>query len=156
MDRRLSVLFAQISVFAGGFTLADGEAICGNRDRGIDVLPGIRTLLDASLVLLRTVNERYRYFMLEPVREHAIRRLTQTGQQSEVWRRHAMHFRILLESAEPDIEGPDQEKWLSRLYPEQDNIRAMLERSATGSVDIEEGLRLAGAHAPLWYVPWQF
>jgi tetratricopeptide (TPR) repeat protein len=32
----------------------------------------------------------------------------------------------------------------------------MLERSAAGSVDIEEGLRLAGAHAPLWYVRGQF
>ena len=156
LDKAASTLFAQLSAFAGGFTLADAEAICGNPDLGIDVLPGLKTLLNASLVLVRTVNESYRYFLLEPVREHAIRRLTETGEQNEVWRRHAKHFRMLLESAEPNIEGPDQEKWLSRLYPEQDNIRAMLERCATGSVDIEEGLRLAGAHAPLWYVRGQF
>ena len=156
LDKAASTLFAQLSAFAGGFTLADAEAICGNPDLGIDVLPGLKTLLNVSLVLVRTVNESYRYFLLEPVREHAIRRLTETGEQNEVWRRHAKHFRMLLESAEPNIEGPDQEKWLSRLYPEQDNIRAMLERSATGSVDIEEGASARRRTCPSLVRPRQF
>lgn len=156
LDAAASALFSQLSVFVGGFTLADAEAICGGPGLDPGILPSLRTLLDASLVFVRTVNESYRYFMLEPVREHAVRRLSESGEKNQVWGRHAEHFRKLLELAEPDLEGPDQQKWLSRLHPEEDNIRAVLERSAAGAVDIEEGLRLAGAHAPLWYVRGQF
>lgn len=156
LDTPASTLFSQLSVFAGGFTLTSAETIRGGSGLSADILPSLKTLLEASLVLVRTVNESYRYFMLEPVREHAVRRLSQSGQQSQVWHRHAEYFRKLLESAEPDLEGPDQQRWLSRLFPEEDNIRVVLERSVTGAVDIEEGLRLASAHAPLWYVRGQF
>jgi tetratricopeptide (TPR) repeat protein len=156
LDTSASTLFAQLSVFADGFTLVDAQTICGGPRPGADILPSLKVLLDASLVLVRTVNDSYRYFILEPVREHAIRRLSQAGEQSHVWREHAVYFRKLVESAEPDLEGPDQQNWVSRLLPEDDNIRAVLERSAAGAVDIEEGLRLASAHAPLWYIRGQF
>ncbi len=156
LDASASTLFAQLGVFVGGFTLTDAQAICSGPSPSADILPNLRVLLDASLVLVRTVNDSYRYFILEPVREHAVRRLSQNGEQGHIWHRHAEYFRKLVESAEPDLEGPGQQNWVSRLSPEDDNIRAVLERSAAGAVDIEEGLRLASAHAPLWYIRGQF
>ncbi len=152
LDTQVADLFSRLSVFTGGFTL---DAAVSVVDVG-DVVTDLRSLLESSLVLLRTSNAEYRYFMLAPVREYAGRRLTSDPERSAILGRHARYFRELLEKAERQIEGEEQEAWLAKLEPEAENLRAVLKRALDGSVDVEEGLRLAGAMGPLWYVRGQF
>jgi predicted ATPase len=148
-------LFARLGVFVGGFTRQAAEQVVGPQ-LDINVLDGLQSLLDRSLLQVRMVNGRYRFFLIGPIREHAVRLLCDSGDQMEVWRRHALWYRESLEHAEPGLEGEDQVACLAAWTPEQENVRAVLERCAHGAVDVEEGLRLASAVGPLWYVRGQF
>ncbi len=152
LDIQVADLFSRLSVFVGGFPLGAAVSVLD----GGDVVTRLRSLLESSLVLLRTSNDEYRYFMLAPVREFAGRRLESDPERGAILARHARYFRELLEKAERQIEGEEQEAWLARLEPEAENLRAVLKRALDGSVDVEEGLRLAGAMGPLWYVRGQF
>ena len=51
LDRDEQRLFRRLGVFVGGFTLEAAEAVCdGEGDLGIDVLDGLDSLVDKSLV----------------------------------------------------------------------------------------------------------
>jgi hypothetical protein len=47
-----------------------------------------------------------RFNMLETIREFALERLTESGEAESVRRRHAAHFVVLAEGAEPTLAGP--------------------------------------------------
>jgi predicted ATPase/class 3 adenylate cyclase len=118
-------LFARVSVFAGGWILESAEAVC---DSEVEVLDGLGTLVDASLVRRReTAGGEVRFRMLETIREFAAERLAQSGGDAEVRRRHAEHFLDLAEESRPHLERGDEPSWLDRLEDEHDNLRAALD-----------------------------
>ena len=121
-------LFRRLSVFAGGFTLEAAEDVCAVgavEAEGVLVLLG--NLAEQSLVVAQTSPEgETRYRMLEPVRQYALEKLHQSGEEDEVRRRHAGHYLALAEEAEPRIKGHEQVEWLDRLEAENDNLRAAI------------------------------
>jgi predicted ATPase/DNA-binding SARP family transcriptional activator len=130
-------LFAQLSVFGGGFTLESAVAVC---DASLD---GVATLLDDSLL----ERDGPRFKMLETIREYARERLAAEQEPDAVRRRHARHFLKLAES-DP---VPEQAAWLARMDAERDNFREAL----AWSLDTREaslGLRLAAALWEFWWV----
>ncbi len=131
------ILFRRLAVFAGGCRLGAAEAIAS---ADIDVL---QSLVEKSLV--RHSADRYR--MLETIREYADERLLDSEEAVDVRRRHGRWFLELVERAEPELEGGDQDDWLDRLTEEHDNIRATLTRA-----DADVRLRLSGAMATFWWV----
>src|SRR4051812_44517076 len=76
---------------------------------------------------------------------------TKSGGICPVRRAHAAYYLALVEAAEPALTGPDQAKWLERLEPEQDNLRAAL-RWAEERGDAATGWRLAGALCEFWLI----
>ena len=64
-------LFARLAVFAGGCTLAAAEDVC---QADLDTL---QALVDRSLVR----SDAERYWMLQTIREYALERLEQTGEE---------------------------------------------------------------------------
>ena len=66
-------LFRRLSVFAGGCTLEAAEAVCDTcEDLGVDVLDGIASLVDNSLLVQRVADDAApRFVMLETFREYA-------------------------------------------------------------------------------------
>ena len=156
-------LFRRMAVFRGGRTLEAAEAVCNaDGDLALDVLDGIASLLDKSLLLPgegRTGEPRYR--MLETIREYAGERLAAAGEAAALRRRHARYFAALAEAAEPQLKGPEQATWLDRLEDEHDNIRAALAwaqapdapapDAAGGPSPVEIGLCIAGAIRSFWY-----
>ncbi len=132
-------LFAGLSVFVGGCTLGSAEAVC---DADIDVL---QSLVDKSLV--RHADERFS--MLETIREHAVEQLEVSGAAEQLRRRHAEHFLLLAEEAEPNLLAVGRERWLDRMESEHDNLRAALDHLESSN-ETERALRLAGAIAELW------
>ena len=142
-------LFARLGTFSGGCTLEAAELICGP---GLDlnVLDGLATLVDHSLV--RTAEARngdQRFTMLETIREFAVERLASSGDEGELLRRHAEHFRDLAEEAERHLTREDRVVWLARLEEEHDNLRAALDW-AEHIRDADTGLRTAAAIWRFW------
>ncbi|HRD60645.1 MAG TPA: hypothetical protein PL137_07055, partial [Nocardioides sp.] len=87
-DREQEV-FRRLSVLAGGFTVADAEAISGD-PRAIDAL---ESLLDKSLVRRLTDDAPgARFALLVSLREYAAERLTEADEVAATRDRHAAWF----------------------------------------------------------------
>src|SRR5215218_545124 len=144
-------LFARLSVFAGGWTLESAEAVCDPGGLGLDVLDGLASLVDQSLVLgTGPAAGQARFSMLETIREFGQERLEATGDLEPVRRRHAEHFLELAVAAEPHFTGPDQGEWLDRCELEQANLRLALRWAA----DAGQAGRAQEAAGALWRF-WQ-
>jgi predicted ATPase/DNA-binding SARP family transcriptional activator len=136
LTRPERLLFARLSVFAGGCTLDAAEQVA---DADLDTL---QSLLEKSL--LHRSGERY--WMLETIREYAA-----GGLDDETRVRHAEWFLALAEEAEPELIGAAQAVWLGRLDTEHDNLRAALMFVRRSGRSVLE-LRLAGALWRFWYL----
>lgn len=140
-------LFARLSVFTGGWTLAAAGAVC-NPNRELDLLATITSLVEQSL-LRQEGDEEPRFRMLDTIREYAIERLEAQGEAKVMRRQHAQYVLSLSEEAGAALRGPSREAWLQRLDREHDNARAalnwFLERG-----DTEAALRLATGLAAFW------
>ena len=140
------VLFRRLGVFAGGCTLEAAEAVA-NLDESSAALEGMAALLDASLLLTDEQDVEPRYTMLATIREFALERLIESGEESTTRDRHAGFFLALVERGDPEVGDPG---WLNVLEREHDNLRAALGWSReTGQHDTL--LRLSGALAIFWY-----
>jgi predicted ATPase len=143
-------LFALLSVFAGGWTLESAEAVCGPGELGPDVLDGLTSLVDQSLVLRTEPTAGHpRFSMLETIREFGQERLAEDGDLEQVRRRHAEHFLDLALAAEPHLTGADQGEWLDRCDLEQANLRAAL-RWAADAGQADRAQEAAGALWRFW------
>ena len=139
-------LFARLGVFAGGWTLEAAEAVC-DRDLSFDVLEGLSSLVDKSLVR-QVEGEEDRFSMLETIRSYAAWKLKASEEAHDIMRAHAEYFRQLAEEAEPHLDGEDQKEWLDRLERELDNLRAGLQWLIDN--DVEQAGRCAVALLRLW------
>jgi predicted ATPase/DNA-binding XRE family transcriptional regulator len=153
IDPRVQVLFRRLAVFAGGCTLASAEAICSlGGDLDGEVLDGIAELVDQSLLRVEEpTGGEARFALLEPVREYAAERLDGNGEVDAVRARHAEYFLALAESAEEELGGPDQARWLELLQAEHDNIREAL-ASLSEAGEGPSMLRLSAALWQFWRV----
>jgi predicted ATPase len=145
-------LFARLSVFAGGWSREAAEAICAS-DLSIDVLDGLESLLDKSLVRREDMpDDQLRFDMLETIREYAKERLEEDGDAVRVRRLHASYYRNLAEAAEPDLTGPESGRWIEILTRETPNLRMALQWALDSgeTSDLEEGLFTAGALWRYW------
>jgi tetratricopeptide (TPR) repeat protein len=114
-------------VFSGGWTLESAEAVCDPEGPGLDVLEGLTSLVDKSLVRRTEPSDgQPRFSMLETIREFAQEQLGAGGDLDLVRRRHAEHFLGLAVEAEAHLTGDDQRAWLDRCDREHANIRAAL------------------------------
>ena len=143
-------LLQRLSVFAGGWTLAAAEQVCagdGADDR--NMLDLLTSLCDRSLVVVEQHDGRYRYRLLETVRQYAREKLAESGGSDAVRQRHRDYFVTLAEEAAPKLIGAEKAAWLQRLEEEHENLRASLERSLAEAGSVA-GLRLCGALWRFW------
>jgi predicted ATPase len=124
LDEDEQRLFARLGVFAGGWSLEAAEAVCDRNDLAVDVLDGIASLVDKSLV--RVEGDEARFSMLETIREFSLEKLEESGEAHEIRSAHAEYFRALAEEAEPHLVGADQKEWLDRLELDLPNLRVAL------------------------------
>ena len=126
LSREEQTLFRRLGVFAGGWTLEMAEAVV-NHETASDVLDGLASLVDKSLVRqLEEVGADPRFGMLGTIRDFATDQLHASGEDAATHQAHMMAFRDLVETAEPQLVGPEQEVWMDRLDVELDNVRAAL------------------------------
>jgi len=139
-------MLGQLSVFAGGWTLAAAEAVASAGAAGEwQVLDRLAALVGKSLVQAEEIDGSTRYRLLETVRQYAAERLAQRAgsEVDETRAAHRDHYLALVETAGLHLRGPDEAVWLDRLEVEFDNIRAALAFSLADPNGAEPGLRLA-------------
>jgi tetratricopeptide (TPR) repeat protein len=155
------VIFRQLAVFAGGFTLeaaeavAEGGAESRSRDerapRPASVLDLVASLVDKSLLRQDAGPDgEPHYQMLETIREYALEELASSGEMAITRDRHAAWCLALVERAAPELDGPDQGRWLERLEREHDNVSTALAWIAqTGT---PSDLLILAVH--YWHIWW--
>ena len=143
-------LFGRLSVFAGGCTLDDAEAVLPEdpSERSL-LLDRLESLLAKSL--LRR-DGRGRFSMLATIREFARERLDADPRVRSVSERHARHFLELAKHADLRLHTGDELGWLDRLDAEGDNLRAALGWCFGRDGERALGAELAAALAFYWFV----
>ena len=144
------VLLERLSVFAGSFGVPEAEAVAGpSEELGVDLLDGISTLVDHSLVQPAPARLGARFRLLSTVRMFAGDRLEQRGDAGNIRGRHARTYLAIAEEIAPHLPGPDQPFRLDRMAEEHDNLRAAFDwLIANGDVDLAQ--RLAAATWRFW------
>jgi predicted ATPase/DNA-binding SARP family transcriptional activator len=134
-------LLAQLSVFAGTFSIEAVEAVCDG-----PVLDRLSGLVDKSLVVAGKRRGAVRYSLLETIREYAAEHLEE---KEELRRRHARAFLSIVSAAAPEMSNASTTA-LDRIEPDHDNVRAALAWSTDHEPDAL-ALPLAAAFRWYWY-----
>jgi predicted ATPase/DNA-binding SARP family transcriptional activator len=146
LDERQRELLGALSVFPGGCSLDDAQALA---EANGSFLADLEALVGWSLIRSDVSDGDVRLSMLETVREDAEARLAAAGKLESLKERHAERFLELARAAETELAGPSQAEWLERLELELDNIRAALDWCfASGRV--EDALRAISALERFW------
>ncbi|HZG69759.1 MAG TPA: hypothetical protein VEZ12_23705, partial [Herpetosiphonaceae bacterium] len=119
-------LFQRLAVFAGGCTLEAAEAVCNaDGDLTIDVLDGLQSLIDQSLVRQEEgVEGEPRFTMLQTIQEYALEQLLAGDEAAATRRFHAEWFVRWAESVAPRLHGPLEVSSVKRLNADDMNLRA--------------------------------
>jgi predicted ATPase/DNA-binding XRE family transcriptional regulator len=116
----------KLSVFRGGFDLAEAAAVAGAS------LPLLLLLANKSLVI---ADGHGRYDLHEVTRHYTAEKLRESDEETAVRQQHLQAFITLAETAEPQLYGPDAIAWFKRVDDEQDNFRAALDWGVTSHLD---------------------
>jgi predicted ATPase/class 3 adenylate cyclase len=150
LDEGERQLFARLSVFVGGWTLESAETVCDPGELGLDILEGLTSLVDQSLIRRSEPSEGDpRFSMLETIREFGLQELQEGGDFEAVRRRHGERFLSLALEAEPHLTAEDQGEWLDLCDREHPNIREAL-RWAIEAGEAERAQHVAGGLWRFW------
>ncbi|MFC8433175.1 ATP-binding protein [Streptomyces sp. NPDC057253] len=148
---REQLVWARLSVPAGGFDLETAEEVCADGDRlhRADVLDAVAGLVDKSVLSREAGPEGVRYRLLDTLRCHGLERLREApGEELATRRRHRDWMLRRAAACERAWFGPGQRDIVARLRADQDNLRAALDFSLGTPAEALAGLRLAGT---LWF-----
>ena len=150
-------LFRRLGVFTGGCSLEAAGAVCNAEAELSNVLDGVASLVDKSLLQQKEgVEGEPRFMMLEMIREFSLERLEEHGEAEQMRKVHADFFLKFAEGAEAGTWGSNPTPWMERLDQELDNLRAVLAWSQSTAGGAEIGLRIAGALRKFWEVRGYF
>ena len=152
-------LWAQLSVFAGGFTLAAVEDVCSgpgddhpassDDPAGSDVIDVLLGLVDKSVVQRVESVDEDRYRMLDTIREYGAERLAEQGGTEVCARRHRDFYLRMASQAGQEWLSDSQVPWGERLAADTDNFRVAMDFAASHPGD-EAVLRLVNGLWGLW------
>jgi predicted ATPase len=141
-------LYARLSVFVGGFTLEAAEAVC-NAENKLDILEGLTSLVNNSLLRQEEINGEPRFGMLETIRAYALERLAESGEMESLRAGHAQYYgNIVLSQISYNLFSRNALQWLNWIERELDNIRATLNWYLAAPTRIELAATL------IWLLGW--
>jgi len=149
------LLWARLSVFAGGFELDAAEGICADhRLAAEEVLELLAALAGKSIL---TVGHGHghgdgapRYRLPETLREYGLERLQESGEYTVLRRRHRDWHERLARQADLDWLSPQVADVTARLFREHANVNAAQDFCQTEPGEAEAGLRIA-EHVWIFY-----
>jgi predicted ATPase/DNA-binding CsgD family transcriptional regulator len=146
------LLWARLSVFAGGFELDAAEGICADdRLAAGDVLDLLAALADKSVLIAEHGESGgVRYRLPETLREFGQECLQESGAYTALRRRHRDWYEQLARQADTGWLSPQTADRVARLFREHANVRAAQDFCQAEPGEAEAGLRIA-MHVWLFY-----
>jgi len=139
------LLWARVSVFAGGFELDAAEGICADhRLAGEEVLGMLAALVDKSVLIAEHSQSGVaRYRLPETLREFGQECLQQAGEYTTLRRRHRDWHERLAARVDTASLSPQIAEWEAWLFREHANVRAAQDFCQAEPGEAEAGLRIA-------------
>ena len=138
------LLWARLSVFAGGFELDAAEGICADhRLAAEEVLELLAALADKSILIAALGEGVARYRLPETLREYGQERLQKSGEYTALRRRHRDWHEQLARRVDIDWLSPQIADLTARLFREHANVQAAQNFCQTEPGEAEAGLRIA-------------
>ena len=145
------VVLRRLGVFVGAFTLDAASAVAASVEIPTsEVADSVANLVGKSLVSADVGGALAHYRLLETTRAYARDKLVETAEFDHCARRHAEHYRALLQHADAELETRPTSEWLAAYRPQIDDVRAALDWAFSPSGDIGVGVALTAAAVPLW------
>ena len=145
-------LYARLSVFIGGFTMEAAEAVC-NMDNRLDILDGLTSLVNNSLLRQEDVNGEPRFRMLETIRMYAAERLMERGETASLREQHARYYSeiIIDHIGFAELYAANALHWLNWIEREHDNIRAALAWCIAAPQGLDTAVQMISVLFWFWY-----
>jgi predicted ATPase/transcriptional regulator with XRE-family HTH domain len=154
--------FERLSIFPGGCTLRAAALVCGEKATQDDVLDGLSSLVDKSLVTTNFEGSEPRYRLLESFRHYALEKLAARGEREAVSRLHALASLELAETLDrtydprPGDTGLQAsatmiEPWAYDVEPELENARSAI-AWALSAGEVSLASRITCGFARTWRV----
>ncbi|MCW3492396.1 ATP-binding protein [Microbacterium sp. SSM24] len=148
-------MLRDLGVFSAGFTLDAIEAVAPGRlweHRPVDAL---EALVDNSLVFQSETDGEAVFTMLVIVREYAVERLREAGDEQLLRDAHAAYFLDLSVRVAPLLGGVDQRGATRRLDLERGNLRTAV-RHLTASANADDATGIAWRLYIYWWLRGYF
>jgi non-specific serine/threonine protein kinase len=149
LDEQERLLWARLSVFAGGFDADAATEVCSDPRLPAGQIAGLLgALVDKSIVKRQLAGSSARYGLLDTLRHYGWQRLRERGEQRATQKRHLDWICALARSAS----APDDRlaEVFARLSDERDNIWAALEFCSREPGEIATGARTARHLMTFW------
>lgn len=148
------LLWRRIFVFTGTADLEAIEHVCSDQHLpGSSILGVVDSLVSKSILIAVVTPSSVRYQVLETIRQYALERAQEGGEESGLRERHAQFYLQLSQTSAKEFWSHKQNEWLSRLRVEHQNLRTALTyfSSRPGAPDFS-ALRLVTALRFHWMV----
>jgi predicted ATPase/DNA-binding winged helix-turn-helix (wHTH) protein len=143
------LILRRLAVFVGGLSLEAALDVVAEGLAPAELTETLATLIDKSLLTSdRTAAMRYR--LLDTTRTYAWQKLTESGEDPKILRRHCEHMIHALEQFGAAIWALLSPESIDFFVLNLSNVRAALEWSFSDQGDTGLGARLAGASACLF------
>ena len=138
------LLWARLSVFAGGFELDAAEGICADdRLSAEQVLELLTALADKSVLITEPGQGVVRYRLPQTLREYGQECLQRAGAYTALRQRHRDWYEQLAARADTAWLSPQLAAWMARLFREHANVRAAQDFCQAEPGEAGAGLRIA-------------
>jgi predicted ATPase len=149
LGKQERLLWARLSVFAGGFEEDAVTQVCADHQLPPEQIAGLLgTLVDKSILKRQLADTSARYWLLDTVRHYGRQRLRELGEEAILQRRH---FTWVCAMAKM-IGAWDgrQAEMFNRMSGEQDNLWVALDYCSQQPAEAEAAAELAQHLNPFW------
>jgi predicted ATPase/DNA-binding winged helix-turn-helix (wHTH) protein len=145
------IILRRLSVFQGDFTLEAGAAIVADDELALEqVFFGVGNLVEKSLIMADITEDTAYYRLLEMTRAYALQKLSDSGEQSRIARRHAVYFLDLFSVPRAVTSAWSQADWRAAYGRDIGNLRAALHWAFAPCGNVALGVSLAAAAMEMW------
>src|SRR5258705_98116 len=146
------IILRRLGIFRGSFELNSAVTV-GSEDAlpVSEVKSGIGNLVAKSLLTANASRDIVYYKMLDTMRAYAREKVADSGEASEIARRHAFLYADLFRNAEADWDVGPKEKFLELYAGRIDDLRAALDWAFSSEGDVSVGIKSTADSRPVWF-----